>query len=592
MKYYFKPTLLVLGLLLFTFSCQKNDQFEDTKVAAEIQAEKTIYFETLHKHKITQKYKDLGITVSQHNTRVSSQRLISASNDAFIIDDSEAQIIEQDNGSTTFSFFVYRATETPFVIENYVYQSFPNGDYAQYLISFTYELNAQGNKTYQSTNSSITLIDDDNLLLSRSSGCVPEIVDAQEVTVCGFIGCTGGSSHLPGEEDQCACYVAANNCDPYNWECRTSTAYTYEDCSSGGRDDYNDTEQPGGGTNNGSGSGINFIPPKENPSPVYEDILNCLRPRFESTNEERDGTEALLAQLNMAQWGEMSNYLTDNECSDEARDFVDLALDEGGKVDFEDQIILDQSFNNNQKAKCVYELLKQIDSAVFSKILESFDNNKEARLTLKVGNVPLVGLTPEAAKTLPKANGPNFIRTFDLVLDAAFIEHASLMEIAAVIVHEAIHAEIFERCIQLGIISQVTYDSSWVVYANFSNGQVISSNFSDLLFATLIDQYSSYGGGSINPNWQHDIFAVAGYKERISADLAIYYELLDDSLNPFENNLNNGTIIDVKMEEYFDLLLWASISQTPEYKNLNPLELTKLSQIKNQTDIYYNHDCN
>lgn len=55
MKYYFKPTLLVLGLLLFTFGCQKDDQFEDTKVAAEIQAEKPIYFETLHKHKITQK---------------------------------------------------------------------------------------------------------------------------------------------------------------------------------------------------------------------------------------------------------------------------------------------------------------------------------------------------------------------------------------------------------------------------------------------------------------------------------------------------------------------------------------------------------
>lgn len=51
-------------------------------------------------------------------------------------------------------------------------------------------------------------------------------------------------------------------------------------------------------------------------------------------------------------------------------------------------------------------------------------------------------------------------------------------------------------------------------------------------------------------------------------------------------------MIDVKMEEHFDLLPWASLSQTPEYKKLNPLELTKLSQIKNQTDIYYNHDCN
>lgn len=37
----------------------------------------------------------------------------------------------------------------------------------------------------------------------------------------------------------------------------------------------------------------------------------------------------------------------------------------------------------------------------------------------------------------------------------------------------------------------------------------------------MIDLYSSYGGPPVNLNWQHDIFNVSGYRERVSQDLAM-----------------------------------------------------------------------
>ncbi|WP_040280504.1 hypothetical protein [Psychroserpens damuponensis] len=115
---------------------------------------------------------------------------------------------------------------------------------------------------------------------------------------------------------------------------------------------------------------------------------------------------------------------------------------------------------------------------------------------------------------------------------------------ALVLVHESIHAELLERCIQLGIITSAGYGASnWQVLFNFSNGQIIQSDLGDILFATLVDQYSSYNGGPLNSNWQHDMFNVLGYRDRIIEDLNSYHLLLDDPLNPFENHLNNNGIL-------------------------------------------------
>lgn len=46
------------------------------------------------------------------------------------------------------------------------------------------------------------------------------------------------------------------------------------------------------------------------------------------------------------------------------------------------------------------------------------------------------------------------------------------------------------------------------------------------------------------------------------------------------------------MNEYFNLISWLGLKGTLEYNNLSGLEQTKITQALNQTELYYNENCN
>ncbi len=168
------------------------------------------------------------------------------------------------------------------------------------------------------------------------------------------------------------------------------------------------------------------------------------------------------------------------------------------------------------------------------------------------------------------------------------------MKIALVLIHEVIHAEIMERCVQLGIITSLIYNSTWEASLNFGDGTLTTTDFPSTLFAMLVANYSNYVGAttSSSNNWQHDLFNVLNYRAKIAEDLRDAHILLDDTLNPFENNLNNGTMFDLTIDEYFNLMSWYGLEETQDYDNLSPLGLTKITQAINQTELFYNENCN
>lgn len=238
--------------------------------------------------------------------------------------------------------------------------------------------------------------------------------------------------------------------------------------------------------------------------------------------------------------------------------------------------------------------MKNLNGSVFSNLLSAFDNSNTAQLKLSVENIPqpTSGIYRNAV-TLPRFGGGNLSST-KIVLDTQFVQDASLLEIALALAHEMIHAEVVERCIRLGIITAINYNSSYNVSLSFTGSLVFANTLPQILFANLVEQYSNFSNPSVesDPNWQHELFSVTNYRNRIASNLEQLHPILDDTINPFENNLNNGTILNMTMAEFFSYISWLGLEETDGYNNLSPLDHTKITQSKNQMENFYNSECN
>jgi len=101
-----------------------------------------------------------------------------------------------------------------------------------------------------------------------------------------------------------------------------------------------------------------------------------------------------------------------------------------GEVDWVNEVILDPTFVNNEKLKCVYDKLTLDNSPLFKNTVGVFIDDPEFKLTFKVGNC---SNTDDACTN---TTDPNNI--------VIIIEDVNItpVEMAQFILHEAIHAEI------------------------------------------------------------------------------------------------------------------------------------------------------
>ncbi len=287
----------------------------------------------------------------------------------------------------------------------------------------------------------------------------------------------------------------------------------------------------------------------------------------------------------------MLAYLKDtqDECIAENADFGFLAaetLKDGGQVDYLNKVILDPTFLNNQKVKCVYDKLKGLSSTIFNDIVNDyFDSAKKSQITFKIAT------TPNGEDAFTKGRTNNGISTFEILLDPAVVSNASTIEIALMIIHESIHAELLDRCVQLGIINAFDTNGN----PNFTNTSNTYTTY-ETLFSLLVYQYKNYGG--TNSQWNHDLFTVLNYRTKMAQNLVSIHPWLNDTNNDFLTNVNSDNLNfygNFTIGELMDYLTWVGLEGTQEFINTIqnvPLEQTKKNYVENAARTQYTNSCN
>jgi len=593
---------LTLGLgMLFVMSCEEDSSLIKKENVTDLI--NPINFKIASADHLFTKNKSLKKTIGKIKTNM--QKSTTSSSYNFGIYESRVQVLEL-NDYTQYTFEVYRDSLLTNQLENYVLRIYEDESIDQYLVK--YDLQSDGSYGFNS----IQNINDPDLNIAKTFGCTPSLIDTYEEESCVGIVCT-----VPGHETgggDCECATNNTECPIIYFECETTTVFVYDDNCEGG-DDGNTNGPDGPPIGGGQDSNDNTNDTNNNTyTKNFEILSECSKEAISNLPQNlQDWINGLddcdptsiggTTSCNRDLYEDIAGFINSNtencELTEEDEDFLNavkdaLEDDPDVEVDWEDKLFIDPSFNNNQKAKCVYNKIKNINGSVFKNLLSNFDNSKNALLRLRIDNIPQnsSGL-PERARTRPRASGSN-LRSFEIVLDQDFVSHASLIEIALALIHEMIHAEIMERCVRLGIISALNYNNNWETLVTFSNETILSTSISDVLFAHMISTYSNYQGpaSGSSSNWQHELFNVADYRESIANNLSDIHLFLDDLSNPFENNLNNGQIIPLTFEEYFDLISWGGLQGTTEYNNLSNLEKAKINQAFSQTSAFYNNNCN
>ena len=268
-------------------------------------------------------------------------------------------------------------------------------------------------------------------------------------------------------------------------------------------------------------------------------------------------------------------------------------LKTGGSVNLANEIIIDASIENNPKVKCVLQKLLNLDmGANFKKtIVDMFGSRDKSNLKFMIGNLPPVY---DAVTT---GNVPYIFpgnKLYTVTLNSSFVNSASPLEIAMHLLHETIHVELVERCLELGIITGITYQPNYDARILFSNGTNMSLNSNAAVLNSLIHYYNTYGGAT---EWNHNIMTALNYQDVIEHDLLQVYPTLNDPANDFLSNINNdpqNTNGNFTLPQAMHYLSWTGLEGTQAYQtnvaNI-PAELNKKNYISIASRTKFTQNC-
>jgi len=186
-------------------------------------------------------------------------------------------------------------------------------------------------------------------------------------------------------------------------------------------------------------------------------IAECITPNQEQLdwiNEQQtkpDGSPNLVSIWNYV------DDLDNNECADQLnqsffKQAID-AFDSGGKVDFENRIIKDSTFFNNEKVNCIYDKLTQ--SPKFKTLfIDTFGESDAFNVTFKVvNNISVNGITGSLPNSINNINRTTGEVNLNLLirLNEQYINSSSAIAVAKTILHESIHAYLKLKYIKCNI---------------------------------------------------------------------------------------------------------------------------------------------
>ncbi len=597
-------------MVFFVFTnCQKDDDFTNhTKNAnlseykiskigkAKIQANKQL------KYKLVKLSESL-VSVKQ---RTENKTVVSSEFDFSINTDYATYIESADATYHSYTFPVYRlyASDT---IENLVLSLKANGTYQAMLFKYattSYEKEIIKSGLYVDLTDKITgLHIEDETFISNifSKVTTPDFCINYEY---GIGSCSYGDTYehdtaqLPGG-GWCGGSTSPIIGASPNYDC-------IDQMNAGGNGPTSNEGSPGGNNNEtgGGGNSNNSDPIITTPTVIqtWQEVVACIN--GESISGALDNT--LLNGIMITELQDSkplaiqaNDYLNENGCSEEAQAFVIEAIsavEQGGLVDWDDNVILDSTVLNNQKVKCVYDKLKGLSNTVFNDIINNhFESAKNANIRFEIGTTP----GGEDAITLPYIGNPNDTSStsnYKIIINLNIVNNLSTIELALIFIHESIHAELIERCFRVGLISSVQMINGVPLGISFTTAPSNSFTTSEAIFSALALNYYNYSGG--NSQWNHDLFSVGNYRTTMAQNLVDIHPWLNDASNDFLSNVNNDSLNlygNFSLQELMEYISWIGLEGTQEFINNiqnNSLEFTKKNYVENVARVKYNNNCN
>ena len=369
--------------------------------------------------------------------------------------------------------------------------------------------------------------------------------------------CTwGGKIHFAGEN------------------CTAGYIYSITSCNGGGNPNSGSTNEP--------------EPIKTAPViiPYMKNVIECL---------QLDGVENANFPVsnwinnpdNFNQMRDASIYLRDNNCSVESQNFVLEAIEtilEGGEVDFENEVIIDETFKDSE-TQCIHNLLKT-NSEFYNNMLSNF-SSEDARgvLVLKIGST----LNGDWGTTLGSYNNYNEF----VITTSNNIEDSSNLKRMVTLSHELIHAYMYSTLEFWGMIDY-NVDGEPLLNLVCLNGV----NYNDLNLNTLDEKDRFVAimcafnqNGTLTQQWTHDLF------NTWTLDTNTYRNSLEELLIN-AHDWNNENIVFKNeaislfgsnnwIEKIAEAISWIGLENTQEYTNyinsiVNPIELLYILDIRNK----------
>ena len=366
----------------------------------------------------------------------------------------------------------------------------------------------------------------------------------------------------------------------------------YGDGTDGSTGNPNDQDGSNTGDNASGGGGGSGSGNSPTPNPIVSTpvVLTMAEQLSEFITLDDDYLETCINKPDNKEFGDqLRDYFLTQNNNPNAESFGLAAIEAkcgGGEVDLVNEVILDKSFKDNEKTKCVYDKLKNLSNTVFNDIInDHFDSSKNAHIRFRITT------TPDGEDAFTKGSTNNGKSFFEIQLDPTVVANASTIEIALMIIHESIHAELLDRCVQLGIINAFNSDGD----PNFTNTSITYTTY-DSLFAILVYQYKNYNGG--NTQWNHDLFTGLNYRTNMAQNLVDIHAGLNDPANDFLSNVNNDNMNffgNFTLEQLMDYISWIGLEGTQDFINNiqnNPLEQTKKNYVENAARAKFTHECN
>ncbi len=368
----------------------------------------------------------------------------------FFVNTDEALFIS-DGVSESYTFPVYRATSNT-VVENLVIH-IQNQLTLVFLVDYGYSLNQLKNMTktqLEQNDVKHYLIDFNTNSILNGKLDVPhkEHICVEDYVWDDSIPCNQGDLVGAGQGIYCGGWVLQSSV--CQWITTGGGGGTTDSGTSG--TGTTGSGPTGGSTNTGSN--------------VYDSVtINTIFVGCSTCPEFTLGLSNFLSTLSVDQFAfwestrldfitkrSIISYLEQNNYSSESMAFVKeslIALNEGGEVDFNNQVILDSSFVNSLKIKCLYDkLVNSPNNNLFKNMLNLFSNSTNKFIRFSVGNTQGdFGIT----------NGnSNIPYDYNIIIDNSMESFSNLANITT-LCHELIHAYMFSSLEDGGY---VTFDSN------------------------------------------------------------------------------------------------------------------------------------